>query len=132
MPRGDVQLQVFAESMAHELDSNAHKGNWLEDSDTGQPLTDEQLLHELLYHASKLATAMARGDKQAILQYAADVGNCSWFIADKFEALDTALLTTSPIEYGDEPVDTAQGFAEKKRITWDLAKQMLVDVPNAS
>lgn len=129
--RGEEQVTIFSDAMLHELVKNAHKGDWLLNEETGQPITDETLLHELLYHASKLAAAMAKGNKEAILHYSADVGNCAWFIANKHEALDRGLLTDAVIEYGDEPVDTPEGFMQKKQRAMDLAQEMLADVPES-
>ena len=83
MKRGEDKVDEYAKAMQHELEANAHKGDWLLDTDTGQPLDDETLVWELIYHLFKLIAAILKGNKQAILHYAADVGNCAWFIADK-------------------------------------------------
>lgn len=128
MQRGVEQVVKYGQALLHELEANAHKGDWLTDSETDKPLSDEHMLWELLYHASKLGAAMVKGNREAILHYAADVGNCAWFIADKYKALDVALLGDvggTPIEYGDDPVDTPEGFSNKKQRALELAKEML-------
>lgn len=130
------QLRVYVEAMSHELKDNAHKGDWLtvdpefdhiEDDLPPTRLKPHELLGDLLYHAAKLGMAMRSGDKQAVLEYAADVGNCAWFCADSFEALDPALLHEGPIEYDQDheglDIDGME-FSEYKRITHDWAIEL--------
>lgn len=128
--RGVGEVAEYSAAMRHELAANAYKGDWLTDTDTGEPLDDELMLWELLYHAFKLAAAVTKGNREAILHYAADVGNHAWFIADKHGALDVALLADheTPIEYSDEAVDTPDGFASKKERAMKLARELLADV----
>lgn len=104
----DEQIDIYAAALRNEIRANDFKGHWLEGA------TDESQLEELLYHAFKLARAMRARNAAAVLHYAADVGNCSWFIAEAHGALRTDLLTQEPIEYVGEPV-AEPGYLEQLR-----------------
>jgi hypothetical protein len=124
--RGKPQLCTFLTAMSHEIVDNDHKGHWLQDETTGEPRQDLDLMGDLLYHAAKLGLAVASGNKTAILEYAADVGNCAWFVADKHQALDLDLLHPGPIEYDEEqePVATPETLAAMRRAAYDFAESV--------
>lgn len=124
--RGQKQVDVFYDAMLHELKCNAHKGDWLTDEVTDAPRGNRQMVADLLYHAAKLYAAVMANERPAALEYAADVGNCAWFVADKMQALDTALLTEGPVEYDPDgdPVLTPAGFAAMKAACHGWADQI--------
>jgi hypothetical protein len=105
--RGDREIEVFAQAMRNELRANAHKGDW-----TGASLSE--LSFEVLYHAAKLELAIREGDKKAILEFAADVGNGAMMVADVAEALDLSLASDEPsLSIGSEFLkDQVQGWLD--------------------
>jgi hypothetical protein len=88
--RGAVQLTIYAKSLAHELRANAFKGSWQRGRD-GKHRTDKDLLSDLVYHVIKLGMACAKPDAALVAEYAADVGNCAMFLAEKHGALSEDL-----------------------------------------
>lgn len=72
---------LFRARMDHELEKNAHKGEWLEHGLEGQ-------LESLLYHVCKLIIAAKLASTNAVAEYAADVGNEAMFVSDLFGMLD--------------------------------------------
>lgn len=121
--RGETEITAFADSMRAEMVANDHKGGW-------DKTTVPEMLKDLLYHVAKLAVAVERDHKQAIHEYAADVGNCSMMLADIAGALmlppsdhpvllsdliDHALMEAGTVSYGevrDELVAAAVAFIE--------------------
>lgn len=118
--RGDKEIRIMAQAMTNELKTNAHKGDWSE-------LDGGEGIHELIYHAVKLALAARGGHRAAVLEYAADVANHAMFVADACGSLDPALLTDEHVEYLNEdsnPLDLKRW----KRTTRSWVKQILPSV----
>lgn len=82
--RGEEELVTFTNAMQHELEANAHKGDW-------RDVTSAEVVHEVLYHAVKLALALAAGHKRAVLEYSADVANSALIAAHSSDALHESL-----------------------------------------
>ena len=87
-----TEIQRFAEQMQIELDTNAHKGNFMEW--TG---IDEKL-QELEWHKAKLIIALKMGHKQAVKELLADCANIFLSIGIegnlyKEETIDTGFAT---------------------------------------
>jgi hypothetical protein len=88
-PAESQSVEAFATAMCDELAANAHKGrreNW-------QQMSSERAVAELLYHSAKLAYALRALEdcidpdevepaQAAVLEHAADVGNCALMAAD--------------------------------------------------
>lgn len=130
--RGAQELALYAQAMARELTDNAHKGHWLQTEDGGErQRTPLELFSDLLYHVIKLGLASIVDDKEAVQEYAADVGNCAWFLADHHGALAVEPTHVGPIEYDDEHMEHVQpaDFAEYKRIAHEWAGGILADKP---
>lgn len=84
--RAETEFEVFFKAMRHEIAMNARKGTWKE--------TDlDSLMTDVIYHLVKLQKAVEMDDKAAILELAADVANCSMFVADVAGALRKDLIT---------------------------------------
>ena len=96
--RGEPEVLTFGAAMMQELQNNSHKGDWAD-----MPLG--QGVHELFYHVAKLGLAAKEiGDhSEAVLEYAADVGNCAMFVADNYGALDTRNITVGHAESNHAP-----------------------------
>lgn len=103
LERGRDEVVRFSVAMLNELQVNAHKGDW-RDVDHGTAA------HEVLYHGVKLALALGAmrrvrdaGERavvrQAVLEYAADCGNCAMMAAHAVGALDLAYLTQDHAEF---------------------------------
>lgn len=98
--RGKGKAEQFVQSMEHELERNAFKGDWL-DFDRAQ--------HgwELLYHAMKLIVLINETDSSAvgIQELCADVGNHAMFIADAEGALGAELTDEPTVLYAEDGYD---------------------------
>jgi hypothetical protein len=120
--RAEAEIEKFCTAMRNEALSNAHKGHW---SDNGQ--TAEDHVKEAMYHGAKLLVAILHGDKDAVLEYAADVANHAMFSADMMEALD-AKLSLKPaegVEYGDG-VPWAKQNPDLKAFVYGQFEELLV------
>lgn len=71
--KADIARRFF-QRMNAELEANNHKPDW-------RGMSQREALSELRHHHKKLAKAVKAGDQAAIKEYAADVANCSMFVA---------------------------------------------------
>jgi hypothetical protein len=82
-PDHDAPFAAMVQAMADELRANRHKGDragWL-------TMSGREAVSEVLYHAAKLAYALRQfergeGEGRQVLEFAADVANCSMMVAD--------------------------------------------------
>ena len=91
--RGEADVEKFAEAMLNELRCNAHKGDY-------RAITPDVACHEAAYHLAKLALAATEGESfpEAVLEYAADVGNAAMQVAISCGALERRYLTDGHAE----------------------------------
>lgn len=75
-----------------ELQANAWKGDHWRD----QPV--DELVFEVLYHATKLAIAVRLGDcPGGVKEYAADIANCAAMVLDNLDLLDDKVVQTRDV-----------------------------------
>ncbi len=80
-------VRAFRSQMVAELEANRDKGGRRGPGGWIEGMTPEQRISELLYHVAKLAYAQRQflqgdGDPEKVLEFAADVGNCSLMVVD--------------------------------------------------
>lgn len=71
-------VDVFAQEMKNELQSNMHKGDWREWNDT------TKMFQELEYHEDKLSKAIQSGNREAIKEHLADCANFLLMIGNAY------------------------------------------------
>jgi hypothetical protein len=91
-----AHVDTYAKGMINELHANEFKGEYVSSTPDYDRLTEE-----LIYHAAKLRYAIALGDEKAIMEFAADVGNCAMFVACNHQVLSTDLMDMEPADYGE-------------------------------
>lgn len=91
--RGEQEVRQFGAAMLHQLELNKKKGPWDQQKlEEDQLVTKGDLVWDVFYHLIKLGLAVRPGldiDPIRIQEYAADVGNCSMFVADFLGSLDS-------------------------------------------
>lgn len=123
--RGEVETAVFREAMLNELACNAHKGPWTE-------IDTPTAVHEVLYHAVKLALALQANEEageypEAVLEYAADVALGAMFAAHASGALDTHFIRGGHAE--DYPAPWRRKLPGWKSRTRWLTREVLDSAP---
>lgn len=103
--RAALEIEQFKIAMLNEAASNVHKGHWKREGQTA-----EKHVKQILYHAQKLLIAIEFDNKEAILEYAADVANHAMFAADISDALGAEL---SPAPAEGEGYEGGVPWAEK-------------------
>lgn len=79
-----------------ELRANEWKGDY-----TKWPKDTYHNAMEIAYHAAKLFAAMVEGNKPAIMEFAADVGNCAMFAAKACDALHSDYVLMESADYSE-------------------------------
>lgn len=81
------QVSIYTAAMLRELDANMYKGNY-------RDLSTNDLLIEIQKHLDKLRLTVNQGGakKTRVLEYAADVGNLCFMLADVTRCLDMETL----------------------------------------
>lgn len=103
-PAWQRMIDKFRRQMCREMAANTFKG------DAWKELCQEQHEAELIYHVLKLIYSARAADQTAILEHAADVGNCAAMMADKHGVLGAVQAGNAAV-YG--PMAGLHGVAEK-------------------